>query len=90
MRVRIAGGSKTQVAAPLTPGLRDMGWHSYVVPYETDEQLQALLDSCKLHNSSPPATNVFVRYHEGGYRGLRMPGACRRRAVQSSTSAVLL
>ena len=43
-----------------------MGWQSYVLPYETDAQLEALLDLCKLHNSSPPATNVFVRYHEGG------------------------
>ena len=43
-----------------------MGWQSYVLPYETDAQLEALLDLCGLHNSSPPATNVFVRYHEGG------------------------
>ena len=43
-----------------------MGWQSYVIPYETPEQLEMLLDLCRLHNSSPPETNVFVRYHEGG------------------------
>ena len=42
-----------------------MGWQSYVIPYETPEQLEMLLDLCRLHNSSPPETNVFVRYHEG-------------------------
>ena len=25
-----------------------------------------LLDLYRLHNSSPPETNVFLRYHEGG------------------------
>ena len=42
-----------------------MGWQRYVIPYEIPEQLEMLLDLCRLHNSSPPATNVFVRYHEG-------------------------
>ena len=43
-----------------------MGWQSYVIPYETPEQLEMLLDLCRLHNTSPPETNVFVRYQEGG------------------------
>ena len=43
-----------------------MGWQSYVIPYETEEQLEKLLDLCKLHNNSPAETNVFVRYHARG------------------------
>jgi len=43
-----------------------MGWQSYVFPYDTDAQLDALLDMCKLHNSSPSHTNVFLRYRDGG------------------------
>ena len=42
-----------------------MGWQSYVIPYDTPEQLEMLLDLCRLHNTSPPETNIFVRYHEG-------------------------
>ena len=66
-----------------------MGWHSYVVPYETDEQLQVLLDLCKLHNSSLPATNVFVRYHEvsGSPYAWRVQAA--RRSVERVRRAVV-
>ena len=41
-----------------------MGHQSYVVPFDTDEQLQSILDVIKLHNSSVNGyTNEFVRYH---------------------------
>ncbi len=40
-----------------------MGWQSYVISYETAEQLETLLDLCKLHNSSPCDTNIFFRFH---------------------------
>ena len=31
-------------------GARTIGWHSYIVPYETKQQLEAILDVLRLHN----------------------------------------
>ena len=40
-----------------------MGHQSYVIPYDTEEQLQAILDVIKKHNSAP-WFNEFVRYSD--------------------------
>ena len=40
-----------------------MGHQSYVIPYDTEEQLQAILDIIKKHNSAP-WFNEFVRLHD--------------------------
>lgn len=43
-----------------------MGHQQYVIPYDTDEQLQAILDVIKLHNSySSGYTDEFVCYNPG-------------------------
>ena len=38
-----------------------MGHQSYMIPYDTEEQLQAILDTIKKHNIDP-FSNEFVRY----------------------------
>ena len=47
------------------PSLRAMGWQSYALAYDTDAQLEKLLDICRLHNSwGGGPTNEFFRYRE--------------------------
>ena len=42
-----------------------MGYQSYVIPFDTDEQLDTVLDVIKLHNATPGGyTDEFVRYSE--------------------------
>ena len=44
-----------------------MGYQQYVIPYDTDKQLQAILDVIKLHNQEPSGyTNEYVRYNPTG------------------------
>ena len=41
-----------------------MGHQQYVIPYDTDEQLQAILDVIKLHNQEPDGyTNEYIRFN---------------------------
>lgn len=59
-----------------------MGHQSYAIPYDTDEQLQAILDVIKLHNSHPSGyTDEYVRYRaDQEYKllevGEELTGAC--------------
>ena len=42
-----------------------MGWQSYALAYDTDAQLEKLLEICKLHNAwGGRPTNKFFRYHK--------------------------
>ena len=41
-------------------GSGKMGHQSYVIPYDTEEQLQTILDIIKKHNSARGSTSLFA------------------------------